>query len=667
MLTPKCNMDTIIEACIANQRRASSGGPDSRDDLPMARSFLIAGLAVIICLSVLVPGTQGRVIVQRVVPNKVLYKLNEDASATVWIKNTGKEVVRGRIVVNETRGLDATRNIAAVDMTLAPSEQRKDIAIAWNVGEWMYGRELRADFVNDGKAVSSASEFYQVADQWLRVNMITSWKPPEDLPQDLGPFETYNNFGMEFAWAPDDFSDLTPDAENWYSGQAMYPKSISGMKSRIAVHHAKGHKISTYAKYTFCGPRGFEFARRHPEWVLRDKDGSFFNYSTPLSPVDLARPVTQKPPCWQFGVVDFTDPAAVEYGACEIAASAKMFGWDGVMFDGHFFVHDGYSWNGKPAGCGRDVDEVSVRNTRLCRKIIRQELPNFAFWYNGTYRLTPTKDLIVVIAPGPKTMKACLEDPNSSMLIENQGPIFIQRSWRHWYDWYAKEPGYGGDNVDQKHSVVFNSGWLWNMEILDGLSAEEVKTSREAWVAANHMGSLFLAFNLHPCWNTRYPSRPFAQFMTRHSSLLWDGNIKKIEARKYFRVESSRELWWEKSAYVKDLHRRITYPVLHSTDFAEASSGETLYLLHVLNSPTTDKPAWNVPGDPPAVLDAEVAFQVPVGESVEKAWALRPYEWGEEHRVPVQVELDVKKSPGCVEVNLPSFHYYTLVVCKLRK
>ena len=629
--------------------------------------FLIAGLTVIVGLSVLMSSVQGEVIVQRVVPNKVLYKLKEDASATVWVKNNRKEAVRGRIVAYETRGLDDTRKVAEADVTLASGEQRKDIAIAWNVGEWMYGRELRADFISDGKVLSSASEFYQVADQWLRVNMVTAWKPPKHLPQDLGPFETYNNFGMEFAWAPDDFSDLTPDEKSWYSGQAMYPKSTSSMKSAIDALHAKGNKVSTYAKYTFCGPQGFEFARRHPEWVLREKDGSFFNYSEPLSPMDLAKPVTQKPPCWQFGVVDFTDPAAVEYGAREIAASAKMFGWDGVMFDGHFFVHDGYSWNGKPAGGDGDLDELSVRNSRICRRVIRREFPNFAFWYNGTFRLTPAKDLIVVIAPGPKTMKACLEDTNSSMLIENQAFIFIQHPWRHWYDWYAKKPGYGDDNAGQKKSVVFNSGWLWNAEILDGLSAEEVKTSREAWVAANHMGALFLAYNLHPCWNTRYPSRPFAQFMTRHSDLLWDENIKRIGAQDFFAVESNRELWWEKSAYVKDTYKKFTYPVLHSGDFPEASSGETLYMLHVLNSPTTEKPEWKVPEDPPAASEVEVTFNVPDGESVEKAWALRPYQWGEEHREPVQVELEVEKSPGCVKVNLPSFHYYTLVVFKLKK
>ena len=29
----------------------------------------------------------------------------------------------------------------------------------------------------------------------------------------------------------------------------------------------------------------------------------------------MAKPVTEKQPFWQYGVVDFSDPKAVEYGA----------------------------------------------------------------------------------------------------------------------------------------------------------------------------------------------------------------------------------------------------------------------------------------------------------------------------------------------------------------
>ncbi|HJN15912.1 MAG TPA: hypothetical protein QGH10_10495, partial [Armatimonadota bacterium] len=439
------------------------------------------------------------------------------------------------------------------------------------------------------------------------------------------------------------------ETESWYSGQAMYLKSTDAMKASIKDHQAPGSKISTYAKYTFGGPVGFEFARQHPEWVLREEDGSFFNYSSPISPLDLARPVTEKQPFWQYGVVDFSDAVVVEYGAREILASAKTFGWDGVMFDGHFVAHDGYSWDGLPAGRGTSLDELSARNTRLCREIIRRELPHFSFWYNGTYRRTGDGGLELIIAGGPETMEACLEDPNSSFLVEKQGPGFVAESWRHWYDWYAEQRGYS--DVVQKHSSVVNSGWLWNMEVLEGLAPEEADAARGAWVAASHMGSIFLAFNLHPCWNTTYASRPFAQFMTRYSGLLWDVDIRRVDAPETFSVSSGRELWWERSAYVKGPRRR--------------KGGPELYMLHLLNTPATEKPEWSIPDDPPVASDTEVVFRVPAGKSVESAWALRPYEWGEETHAPLCAQLAMATVDEGVKVELAPFQYYTLIVFRL--
>ena len=203
------------------------------------------------------------------------------------------------------------------------------------------------------------------------------------------------------------------------------------------------------------------------------------------------------------------------------------------------------------------------------------------------------------------------------------------------------------------------------MGVSDGLTPEEAKAAREAWVATNHIGALFLAFNLHPCWNGSCASRPSTQFMTRYSSLLWDVGIKRVEAERIFRVTSSRELWWDRCAYMKDTYEKHSFPALNSQKFTTVSSGETLYLLHLINTPTTEKPTLKIPEDPPPASDVEVLFRVPPGKSVEKAWALRPYEWGEGKRMPVQVELEMDKTREGVNVKVPAFHYYTLVVFKL--
>ena len=609
----------------------------------------IAALVLLFSVGILAAQARAEVIVERVVPNKILYSLNENATAVVWIKNSGSEAAQGQIVAYETRGLDAERKVASVNITLAAGEERKNVSISWNVGPEMYGRGLRVDFAGGGKTVSSAGEFYQVADQWLRTNIIAGWKPGKGLPQELGLFETYNNHGMRYAWAPDDFSDMTPDTDGWYSGHARYgPYSLERFKARIGGRQRTGGRASTYAKFMFAGPNGFEFAREHPEWVVRKKNGSFHTGYKSISPVDLAKPITHKQPSQQQGIVDFYDPAAVEYGAREIAASAKMMGWDGAMFDGHFNIFPGYSWDGLPTPHGENPNELSARNIRLCRDVIRRELPNFALWYNGIYEDTIKQPFKSVWGNngGPEGQVACLEDPNSGLLVEEQGLGFIQEPWQHWYDFYADRR----DETVQRFSTVMNSGWLWNYDLGRSLTPEEIDASREGWVAASHMGSIFLAFQVHPCWNTTYASRPFTQFMTRYSALIWDIDVKKIdEPEKVLDVKSEREVWWKKGAYVKE------------------NDEETICLVHLLNTPTTETPDWKVTDDPPAASDVELTFKVPAGKTVEKAWALRPYQWGETEHSPVETELKIEDTDGSVKVKIPSFQYHTLVVFKMKR
>jgi len=616
----------------------------------MKRELLaVAALAGFIAFAVLTPA-HSDVIIERVVPNKILYSLSENARAAVWIKNAGSEAAQGQIVAYETRGLDAERKVATVNIALAPGEERKNVSISWNVGPEMYGRGLRVDFVSGGKTVSSASEFFQVADQWLRVSVMNGWSPGELDPEEAAPFKSYANHGMWFSWAPDDFSDMTPDVDGWYTGQALYgPNNLDHFKAWIKAHQSTGAKASTYAKSMFGGPNGFEFAREHPEWVVRKTNGSFHTGYMPLSPVDLAQPITHKQPSWQAGIVDFYDPAAVEYGAREIAASAKLIGWDGAMFDGHFNIFPGYSWDGQPTPHGENPNVLSARNIRLCRKVIREELPDFALWYNGIYESTIEQpfDAVWGNGGGPETQAACLEDPNSGLLVEIQGLGFISKPWKYWYDYYADRR----DETVQRFATVMSSGYLWNYSPANILTPEELTASRRTWVAASHMASIFLAFQVHPTWNEAGPgTRPFTQFMTRYSTLIWDIDVKKINGpEKVFNVKSERELWWRKAAYVKE------------------NKEGTLYLLHLVNAPTTEKPDWKIADDPPQASGVEVTFSAPAGETVEKAWALRPYEWGETERSPAQVELELQKTGEGTNVKLPPFHYYTLAVFRLKK
>ena len=120
-----------------------------------------------------------KVSVERVIPNKILYALNENASALVWLKNTSPQAQAGTLVAAELRDLSEAHEVAWLDLLLEPDQERKDISISWNVGPEMYGRELRVEFVKEGNVISSASEFFGVADDWLRVNINGGWGPKE--------------------------------------------------------------------------------------------------------------------------------------------------------------------------------------------------------------------------------------------------------------------------------------------------------------------------------------------------------------------------------------------------------------------------------------------------------------------------------------------------------
>ena len=617
----------------------------------MNRRFPVAlSLAIGILLFLPQVCAEDEVVIENIRPNKILYSLNENASARVTLTNKSAAGQNGTLVLTELRGVDGSRNVGRIPVTLAGGQTGMEIVAAWNVGPEMYGREIRVDFVSDGKKVSSASEFYHVADKWLRVNMITGWKPAPEDPQDRGIFESYQNHKMYFCWAPCNFSDLTPDLDTWYSGYQSYgPYNAKGFKAQLSNLQRKGIRTSSYLRYEACGPAGFEFARRHPEWIVRKRNGSYHLSYHSLSPIELAGTISDKPSLKaQTAVVDFYEAAPVVYGAQEAAASAKMFGWDAMFFDGGcYYVYPGFSWDGQPTPHGQNPNELTARNVRLFRETVRKEFPDLVIWHNGMSPSSVNRpfDSLHGNHGGLEASAAVFEDPDSGRLIEEQGGGFIRKPWAHWYDFYADRR----DEVKDTKTVL-NSGWLWNYGLNQSLNEEEIKASREAYAAASHTGAIFTAFGIHPCWNITYGARPFAQFMTRYSTLLWDTDIDPVEdAEKVFKVVSERELWWKRSAYVKQNER------------------ETLYLVHLLNKPTTEMPDWKEVGDPPAAEDVSVTLNVPVGKDVEKAWALRPYQWKEVPQTPVQRELEIENTEGGIKVGIPAFRYHTLVVFKMKR
>ncbi|NIR02201.1 MAG: hypothetical protein GTN78_18730, partial [Gemmatimonadales bacterium] len=75
-------------------------------------------------------------------------------------------------------------------------------------------------------------------------------------------------------WAPDDWGDLTPDEEQWISGQAARWENASRIQEFIADVKPQGIKSITYGKHTAGGPAGWELMRQNPEWFYATPQGT---------------------------------------------------------------------------------------------------------------------------------------------------------------------------------------------------------------------------------------------------------------------------------------------------------------------------------------------------------------------------------------------------------
>jgi len=591
--------------------------------------------------------------VERVRPTKVLYELNERAAATVTLRNRGTTVRAGVLRVVEERDVAESREICSKPVTLQPKETRT-LTIKWDVGAARFGRGLRATFVQDGAAVDSAVEFYQVADPrtWFRCFMINAGGDHEHKAAKKDPFLTYGNFDNHFAYMLSGFSHLAPEQDEWVGGQFNIRFKKKDMLEKIRARQALGVRAGAYTIGAVGGPAGYEWARERPESILRDEKGAFLlAWGTSVSPVEVARKTTEPLSGWYSLIPDFGDPEVVRYGGEEIVRAIRMFGWDAVFFDGIYGIRPrmggaAHLWDGQAAGRGQGdagLGRLAVTCVRQTIDIIRAAYPNVALWYNGSLPRpgNPLNDAYV----------ESLKDANCGTLLEIQGaqianPNFYAHQWRNLYEAYLTQRDALLRRPELKRPARA-AGYLYNMNTQSIMTKEEYGASRDTWTTANHIGMLMLATTTHPCVLNSIGFRPACQFMTRYSALLWAADVELVkEPWDRIQVESNREVWWEECVY----RRR--------------GPGFVDTLIHVVNSPDKEEIDFRTARDPEPARFVEVECEVARQPEDARVWALQPYGWTSREKAPfvraLKPEIDGRK----LIVELPPFSYYTLVVIR---
>ncbi|MBI2200941.1 MAG: hypothetical protein HYU43_03265, partial [Armatimonadetes bacterium] len=502
------------------------------------------------------------------------------------------------------------------------------IKLPFNVGKEEFGRELRATLLRGGKPVHSASETFGVSENIWKVGISgAGWsaggsfgwsKRIDDLVRVNRA--NYGNFYEEFAWAPSDYDDMTPDTEEFWSGQTQYHGTVSDCKAVIDGLHQHGIKAVTYGKSCGGGLPGFETMRKHPDWFIRYDVGMLIEGGPEVDFLDRMRALDYSLAAkdgwqsWQGQWVDSRVEAAVRFGAEEIVRSTDLLGWDGIRWDGQFNAY------------GENADEISARNTRLVKEICWKKYPRFVHGYN--YLLAQMSDKELKVNPYPmvpmlKDFEECCRD--GGLIMNESLRDFSNRNFSHRTMWVFGE------------CMALEGDWVSGL----GGFYLAIGFDRATLLDSLYNTIFFLATGARP-----YGAAPgatslghFWQFATRYSCLVYDNTRRRLAGPdSWIRVESPWPLWWKPYTYLRSLgdHRRQI-------------------LINLIGKPVEERFNELKQPPPPLQKNVKVAFRLPQG------WTAR-----QAHQVSIEIEgfqrpLELQAHGDETVLVLPECRYWSMV------
>lgn len=500
-----------------------------------------------------------------------------------------------RAVVEVVTEVDDTRRIAEQAVTLVPG---KPFTLPFECaldGTTELGHEFRVRLLDGDREIHAGRQCAGVSGNVYRVGITggncgqnTQTVKPEQIAEVMrANKQRYANYYERFAWAPCDYSDMTPDTELFWSGQTQYPGSIAGLKREIDEAHRLGIKAISYGKSCGGGFSGAETYRRFPQLFQHSPD--YGTGSEAISTFYLERMARGEyvidagpnvPSMWQHWASFWvkSTPEAVDFSARETIASARMLGWDGVRWDGHF------------AGLmPRFVERVNA------------ELPRFVHGYNAAFA-----------SPGGTVFTPTPPPDDFHQIAAGHGMVMDEsvRDWSHtnfssglmrpYWEAIAREADYVKRIGGLPLIITFDmaSGLDTTLDVLFAVACGQRYTYLTAPPSDFAFGSL-------------------PRFLTRYSAFVWDDTARVAEPEKFIRVASggtgnakakqAAVPWWQEATWVRRL-----------------GGGRQQLLVNLINPP--GYPAFCNRVQPPPVTRTGITVSVdaPAGAKLVRAFEVSP-------------------------------------------
>lgn len=529
---------------------------------------------------------RAEAIVASVEVDKVHYLPDEAVKAVAHLVADAEGAAGSfRLVAEDITEIDEARRVFTREVALTPG-QKLDVPFEYPLGVGGkpgidFGHALRCTLLRGEKPVHEASEVFGVSMNVYRIGNYCGDASGQDKSKVtvesvragmVAHKRNYGNWFEQFAWAPCTFSNMTPQTEDWYSGQAQYHGTKKGFRIMIDEAHRVGIKAMTYGHAGGGGIAALENYQRHPEIFASGYEGgglynSFLMDRAYFNEYDFSDvPDVPRHGKWHYWncVWMGSGPEALQWGIDQLIGSTEMFGWDGVRWD---------SAIGPPK---------EIREKVLAR------FPRFVFGYN-------------ILQADAKIYLPPARDIEGFHDAARDHGLMMDETVRNYWT---------GSNIRDFYMAM-------------GLEADYIKRVKGVPLIIPFGGSpqdnRFISLSALAAGERSYspiegdfPSGSLARFVTRYSAFLWDDTARIADAGQVVRVQVGRG--------PKDAAPWHDY----TTWLRKLPNGHQQLLVNLLNPPNYAQYSNRVQPPPSALADVKVIVPTPPGAKLVRAVHLSP-------------------------------------------
>lgn len=210
-------------------------------------------------------------------PDKLFYFTGEPVNGVARLVNPGAEALTVELRAWLEQGLDRQTGNQAKSVTVPPGELIKAVFTWPPEAVARYGQALRVDVLQAGQVVARGGDCFTSHDSVWAVGIAGNHpvgftaehvKDMAGIERAVEGFrDKYTNTFEKFFWAPDDFANMTPEKEQWFSGQARYHERLDRLKHMCEHGRRIGVLPTTYGKSIGSGSGARDVIRERPELV----------------------------------------------------------------------------------------------------------------------------------------------------------------------------------------------------------------------------------------------------------------------------------------------------------------------------------------------------------------------------------------------------------------